>query len=399
LSTFYGWWIVVAAFLAVVFVFGVPTVILPVLYSPIIDEFGWTRAEVTLIATMKFSAGAVMGIVVGFLVDRISIRKIVVLSSLLSGATMVGFLWIRTLWHFYALGLLLGFGSLGVMVSMKVLVSRWFTLRQGVAVGIALLGTSIAGSFAPALASQLIDVVGWRQTVAILSFGNWGIALPVFLWLAKDHPDDSVSTREELGGDSDIGAGLGEMLRGPTFWALALGVFLIGFVDQAMTQHTVLYLDKDQGLGRSVASIALSFVFFMSIAGKIGFGWVYDKLSLRGISLCYWLMALSVLLAFPAQAVVSLALFGIVRGLAHGGSIVDIPVMSKHCFGPKVLGRSIGLLTASVTLGFAAGPPLLGYLYDVQGSYRTGFYLLIGMSLAAGLVLFAARPDYRQRLS
>ena len=70
-----NWWIVFAAFLCLVFMFAVPTFMIPVLYSPIIDEFGWSRTQVTLFATVKFMAGAVVGVMFGFLLDRVSNPK------------------------------------------------------------------------------------------------------------------------------------------------------------------------------------------------------------------------------------------------------------------------------------------------------------------------------------
>ena len=136
---------------------------------------------------------------------------------------------------------------------------------------------------------------------------------------------------------------------------------LIGFVDQAVSQNFALYIDKDVGLGPAVAGSAVSTAAFISIFGKVGFGWVYDKLSTKGVMLCYVLMAVSVLIAIPVHGPVLLGALVLTRGLAHGGAIVDIPVMSKHCFGPKVLGRTIGVLTACVTVGFATGPPVMGY--------------------------------------
>ena len=68
--------------------------------------------------------------------------------------------------------------------------------------------------------------------------------------------------------------------------------------------------------------------------------------------------------------------------------------MSKHCFGPKVLGRMIGVLTACVTVGIAAGPPVMGYLYDTQGTYRYAFMLLAVMNIAAAAAVLGARPVY-----
>jgi MFS family permease len=402
------WRVVFAAFLCIVFIFGVPTMVMPVIYSPIIDEFGWTRTQVTLVATIKFGAGAVVGIFFGALADRFSIRKLVLAAGVLSGVSMIGFLAVDSLAEFYVMGLLMGLGAISVMVAMKVLVSKRFFARQGVAIGATMLGTSVAGTFTPVLTSVLIDLYGWRMAVALESVGIWLVALPAFLWMVTESESGPARVRTPAAfvaqaasppaADPAAGLAFSEILRTRTFWYVGLAVWLIGFVDQSMGQHLVLYLDRDVGLGRSVAAGVLSAVFFISIAGKLGFGWIYDRLSIKGIMACYYLMAVSVLLLFSAQMVVMLVLFSLTRGLAHGGAIVDIPVMAKHCFGPRALGKTIGVLTACVTLGFAAGPPIVGYLYDSQGSYRTAFFLLAGLSVASGLTLLGVTPTYRDRM-
>ncbi|MEC7768877.1 MAG: MFS transporter, partial [Acidobacteriota bacterium] len=99
------WWLVVAGFLSIVFTFGVPTLMMPVIYGPVIDEFGWTRAQVTLVVTLKFGAGAVFGIFFGALIDRFSVRRIVTIASITSAIAMASFLLVQSLWQFYAAGL------------------------------------------------------------------------------------------------------------------------------------------------------------------------------------------------------------------------------------------------------------------------------------------------------
>lgn len=383
-----NWWVVFAAFLCLVFMFGVPTFMMPVLYSPIIDEFGWSRTQVTLIATMKFGAGAVIGLLFGVLLDRMSIRKIVMFAGTLSGLAMIAFLAIHSLTMFYVIGLFLGLGAVGVMISMKVLVSRRFREQQGFAVGAALLGASVGGTLTPTLTRYLAETFGWREAAALMSAGIWLIALPAFLWIVKDEDFEEAEARR---GDS---SGFSTVWKQRSFWMLAAAVVLIGFVDQAMSQHFVLYLNKDVGLGLAVAAGAASVAALISIFGKVGFGWVYDKLSTKGVMICYVLMALAVLIAIPVQGSFLLGALVLTRGLAHGGAIVDIPVLSKHCFGPKMLGRTIGVLTACVTVGFATGPPVVGYIYDTHGTYRYAFMLLAVMSLAAGAAVLGARPVY-----
>jgi MFS family permease len=389
------WWVVFSAFVCLVFMFAVPTFMVPVLYSPIIDEFGWSRTEVSLFATVKFAAGALVGVMFGFLLDRMSIRKIVVSSGILTGLAMIAFLGISSLVTFYAVGLAMGVGAVGIMISMKVLVSRSFQTRQGFAMGMALLGTSVGGAFIRALTPQLLNLeigsfaLGWRGSVAIMSAGVWLVALPTFLWIIRgDLGQPGTAADPKADGD------FSDVLRSHTFWMLGTAVFLIGFVDQAVAQHFVLFLDKDVGLGLAVAAGAASIASLISIGGKVGFGWIYDKLSVRGVMICYVMMAVSVLIAIPAQGTLLLGALVLTRGLSHGGAIVDIPVLSKHCFGPNSLGRTIGLLTAFVTVGFAAGPPVVGYLYDTQGTYRYAFMLLAVMAVGAGLFVLAAKPVY-----
>ncbi len=392
-----AWWVVFSCFVCVVFVFGIPTVALPVLYSPIIDEFGWSRSQVTLIATMKFAAGALCAPLIGLLVDRFTIRRVVVGSSILVAVSMALFLSVRALWQLYALGVLLGLGSLGTMIATKVLVSRWFARDQGLAVGLALLGTSVAGSFGPILVHAVSERWGWRLALPLASLGVWFVALPIFARKGREGP----ARPEAAGFGAGAGLATGEaadieaVVRQPSFWAMGFAVALIGFVDQGLLQHTVLYIEKDLGLGRAAAAQALSLVFATSVVGKVGFGWVFDRLSVRGVMICYLLMAAAVLLAFPVEGTFLLVPFSAVRGLAHGGTIVDEPILCKHTFGPRTLGRTIGLLTAFLTAGFALGPPVLGHLHDVQGDYHAGFFLLFGLSLAACLLLLGVRPAYR----
>lgn len=398
------WWIVFAGFLSIIFTFGVPTLMMPVIYGPIIDEFGWTRTQVTLVVTLKFGAGAVFGIFFGALIDRFSVRRIVTIASITSAIAMASFLLVQSLWQFYAAGLVLGLGSITVMIAVKVIVSKRFMQNQGLAIGAALLGTAVAGIFTPRLATMLIGLYGWREAIAFLSIGIWVVAIPSFLWIVKDLGSDEPKTESAklpaVGAKQLATAEMdfADVIGSRTFWMIGLAVMLIGFVDQSVGQHMVMYLDRDVGLGPIVAANVLSAVFAISIAGKLGFGWFYDKLSVRGVMFCYFLMAVAVVLLFPVQILWVLVLFSIVRGLAHGGAIVDIPVLSKHCFGPKVLGKTIGILTACVTIGFALGPPIVGYLYDTQGNYRTAFFLLIGVSIAAGLSLLGVKATYWERV-
>ncbi len=394
-----SWWQVLIALVCLVFAFGVPTTVLPLVYAPVIEEFGWSRAQVTLVATMKFGAGAVAAIPLGILIDRLGLRRVAVGLALLSGVAMIAFLGVHSLGHFYAVGAAAGVGAVGIMICAKVLVSRWFTERQGLAMGVAVLGTSAAGTFTPILANALMNRFGWRETLALLSLGVWFIALPLVAWKTKEGPRSEGASWKGSSRPARWRSARGEvmaLLTNRSLWLIGLAVGCIGFVDQALIQHTALYVDKDLNLGRFVAASAVSLIFATSVPGKVGFGWVYDKLSIRGVQLCYVALMGSVMIAWIARDPTILIVFALLRGLAHGGTIVDDPVLAKHTFGPRGLGFAISALTTFGTAGFAMGPPVLGYLHDRQGSYGPGFLLLIVLSAAAALLIGQVKPVHWQ---
>lgn len=389
------------------FIFGVPTVMLPLLYGPMTEQFGWSRSDVTILASAKFISGAVAAFFIGEFIQRFGARLTTFITSFIVGLTMISFIFISELWHLTVIGSFLGIGSISLVITVKVIVSRWFHGRIGLALGLALLGTSAAGSTLTFIMEPLLIEYGWRATVAILSAGIWLFALPFFMFIARETPEDMGIATEGIKNKKAFQKDklpsqfidFSKTVKGTTFIAMSVGVFLIGFVDQGMLQHTVEFLDKDAGLGRDVARWAFSLIMTISILGKICFGWLFDKMAIKGVIFCYILVGIGVLLAFPVGGPETLIAFCVARGLSHGGTIVDVPYMCRQAFGPAILPRTVGTMTMVLSAGFAAGPYVIGRMYENSGSYDSAFYLLIGLCLIAAASLLLVRPAYRNWLN
>ena len=67
------------------------------------------------------------------------------------------------------------------------------------------------------------------------------------------------------------------------------------------------------------------------------------------------------------------------------------PLLLAEAFGVRDYARIFSLSNALTTAGVAAGPALLGFLYDLQG-YDFAYLTAGILSLAAALVLLAAGP-------
>lgn len=370
---------------------------MPFIYSGAAEEFGWTRGAVTLLASFKYLTGAVSGLIIGRLIDVFSPRIIVVLGAIIGGLAMLGFWFSTSLGVYYFMGIALGFSASGITVSMKVIVSSVFERGQGTAVGIVLTGTSIGGIIVPIVVAPLIEKFGWRQAMALLSLGIWFIAIPAWLLSYRDS-FAGTDRQDKKRSPGRPGSGLRQHLKllaaDRNFWLLAGGVFLVGAVDMGMLQNQVLYLERDRGLDLSAVAWATSLLAAIGVVSKVGFGWFYDRFSIRGIMICYIMLALSILLAFPVAGITSMIIFMVARGIAHGGIIVDVPVLTRHYYGLDNIGLNMGILSAFLQMGMAAGPPLLGYTYDYFGSYNTGFSIIVVCGLLAALMLLPVKPRF-----
>jgi len=405
----YRGWHAVAIGFAIFFFAYAGSSTLPLVYAPVIAEFGWTRVQATMIYAYASGASALMAIfMIGPLVARFGLKPVQAVSLVILGLGMASFLFIRGPLTYYLAGLLLGVGQGTVMVLIMVLVSRWFTRNVGLACAITVAGTSLGGTIFPLYAAWALQALGWRATMGSLGIGVFLIALPLCL-IAKTDPSPEDLLREaapqardtlsaEIMRSAEPDLTLAQVRRHSAFWVSAAGIVLTAIVDQALFQHTVLFLTEQVGLSTKIAATAVSVTFVVGLVAKFVAGRFFDWLSIRGIAAWYALLALSTLSAFTVHGVASAMLFALGRGIVHGGLVTESGVLAKHVFGPRHVDRVLPVYAGSFAVGSSIGPVALSMIVDRTGSYSLGFLLLTGLSLAAAVLIFGVRPIYRNRL-
>lgn len=392
-----NWPMLAVAFVLVFLAFGIPTYSLQFMYGPAMEEFGWTNAQVNLLSTAKFLIGAVAALGMGILVDKIGGRWAVLVGAATGGVAMALFLFATNLPVYYLAGAMLGFSASSIVAAMKVIIARLYTVHQGLAMGIVLTATSAGGVVMPWIWTPLLETMNWRHIIAMLSFGPFLIAVPLWLlFVAKsERMGKVISSPTIVTTKNGMWGHFKEMSRERAFWLIALGIFLVSAVDQALMQNTVNFLRVDKGITGPTIAIAASLVGIVSIASKIGSGWFYDRFSIRGIMYFYMMLAVSIFLGLPVVGATSVILFAVVRGVAHGGMIVDVPILTRHYFGMERIGLTMGIMSVCVNLGFAAGPPVFGWLADINGgSFMVGMITYGFVALVATLTLLPIKPRY-----
>src|SRR5262249_46642800 len=215
----------------------------------------------------------------GWLTDRFGSRRPILVCMTLFGALYASLTFLTPhLWHLYAIFLLLGLVGPGTSaVPNASLISRWFTERRGLALGVAMCGTAIGGVIWPSATQSLMDRFGWRNAYAISGGAVLLVAVPLLLLLLKE-PSTPVHSSDQGFTDAQAeGLTRGEALRGGLLWLLLGAFFIIYASIQACMIHLVPML-KDRGMTPASAAFAASLLGAAGMIGRLGTGYLLDLL-------------------------------------------------------------------------------------------------------------------------
>jgi sugar phosphate permease len=190
------------------------------------------------------------------------------------------------------------------------------------------------------------------------------------------------------------GMTLGEAVRTPTFWLIAVGFMLPMFAGRAIMIHLVPVI-TDAGVSPHKAATAFGMTVGLSIVGRFGFGYAADKFSKRHIfALCYLIQAVGIcfLIGLETMGPVVLVGFIVVFGCSYGGGLSLAPLLIAESFGTASMGVIFGALGIAAMVGGAFGPIFAGSVYDSTQSYHLAFIVFSAAQLLASIAILNCRP-------
>ena len=169
------------AFVVLFCIVGVALWGLPFYYDFMVQQFGWTRAQVTSgNALSKLVVGPIFGFLAGWVVDRFGPRRMMMIGILMAGVALVGLGWISSLGMFYFFYFFNALGYVcGGPLPNQVLLTQWFDRSRGKAMGFAYLGIGIGGATVPWISHVLVQHFGWQAALRILGFSIVVVSLPL----------------------------------------------------------------------------------------------------------------------------------------------------------------------------------------------------------------------------
>ena len=320
--------------------------------------------------------------VAGMLADRYGAVKLIIGGTLLYALG----LWLlsvsaNALDLQISLGLLIGLGLSGAsqVIVLGAVGKIVPNERRGMVFGTVIAAGSLGMFFLVPGMQGMLDVFGWRETLAMMA------AIMVVIPLL------SIGLRSgpmvvEAGPKQSLRQAIEEARGHSGYLLLTVGFFVCGFHVTFIATHFPAYL-ADNGVSLTAAAYALGVIGLFNVIGAYLFGVLGDRFRKKNVlTLIYGLRAvvMMLILIIPINDVTGI-IFGAALGILWLATVPLTSGIVAQVFGPRYFSMLYGVVFMSHQIGGFTGAWLGGYIYDLTGSYD----LMWGISVALGLAAAA----------
>lgn len=375
----------------------------------LVEERGWSKTALSAAAALKSTEVALIGPVLGWMVDRMGSQGLVRAGVIIFGIGFMLLSQVQSLLGFYGAFIVIAAGSAmfsNFLVSVAII--QWFEKRRTRALSMLQFGGAVGGLFV-FLVAWAIQVVGWRWT----AFGSGVIAIILGYPLARmirsrpeDHgltidglpPSPKLSATQEMKAPKPAPSFTArEALRTSAFWLISIGHAFSLLVVMAVNVHAISHIKSGLGYSLKLATLMFTLVTVGQLLGVM-LGWLIgERFEKRKVSAACMLMHGGGLLfiTYATNALV-LALALLVHGIGWGLRGPFMQAIRADYFGRTSIGAILGLSTLITVLGNIGGPMIAGALGDIYGNYRVGFTLLAVMALIGSWFFWVAKPPKKR---
>ena len=398
-EVYYGWIVVAGVFFMVAvscgsfYSFGV-------FFVPIMEEFGWARGVISGVLFVSGITYAVAVPLIGSIADRFGYKWISIVTAGLMGLGFVLGSRVQTVWQMYLfIGFLPGIGACAAIPLPLSLIANWFVRRQGLALGIASAGIGTGAATLPLMVTSIETQFGWRTGIFVVGALILLIYIPIALFVMRLPESDYVAAHEgnpqidtnHVSDSNNRAISLFQALKTSQFWSL-FGIFGFCILCLGLIITHLVPFARDTGISPMSAASLLTTMGLCSIAGRLTAGFLSDRIGASRVLFCGLLLqGVMILWLSRMNSLGMFYFFAFLFGISYGGNLVMIPRLTASIFGVKYMGTIYGSLSVADGIGFAIGPVLAGYLFDLSGSYNDAFLITAGGVFIAVALTFVLR--------
>jgi sugar phosphate permease len=409
----YGWVVAAVTFVTLLAAAGVRATP-SVLMVPLEHEFGWSRQTISFAVAVNIFLYGMIGPFAAAIMERFGVRRTMTLALAVITVGVALTPLMREPWQLILLwGVVVGSGTgVTAMVLGATIVTRWFTARRGVVMGVLTASTATGQLVFLPLLATLAETYGWRS-VSLTVAGVAAVLLPIVAFTMRDRPADvGLAPYGEAGGPQATVAVTGNPaanalralrtgLKSRDFWLLAGSFFICGASTNGLIGTHLIPACIDHGIPEVTGASLLAAMGIFDFIGTTLSGWLSDRWNnnyllawyygLRGISLMFLPFAFD--LSF-----MGLSLFAVFYGLDWIATVPPTVRLTATAFGKENVGMMYGWIAAAHQMGAASAAFIAGTIRTDLGDYLAAFILAGTLCLGASvMVLFIGRDKRRHR--
>ena len=178
-KVYYGWFVLAGSCMVVLGVSG-GQFSFGVFMKPMTEEFGWSRATLSLAFGITFMLSGLLRPVAGYLADRYSPKAAVLTGVAVMGTMLLLIPLIGNLFQLYLMFAVMSIGiTLGSGPILTKVVSSWFYQRRGVTLGLVGGASSLGAMILVPGASLFLVLFDWKEAYWFLGMLLLILVLPV----------------------------------------------------------------------------------------------------------------------------------------------------------------------------------------------------------------------------
>jgi len=368
---------------------------------PLELAFGWSRTGISFALTLASLSTVAASLIVGILVDRVSIRTLLIPSI----AAIVVLLWLLAMqpgniWFYYSIYValpLLCAGTQPVVYSRAII--TWFDQNRGLALGIALSGSGIGAVFLPTILTGIVEEIGWRRAYVFLSFAVLSLSLPTAALFVRENQPGPKQVEPDINRPVPTNTSFKSLILhskihvDPVFLKMLGSFLLVGFALTGIVGHLIPILTWT-GLTAQNAALVTAIFGASVVFGRVAAGALMDRYHAPRIAFAFLLgPAIGCLFfAWPNGHIFALIVATALLGLAMGAEFDILGLFVSRYFDHAHFGKIYGLLYASFLLGGASGPLFMGHIYDATESYQLALLSMSGVLAVGASFMLLLKP-------
>lgn len=364
---------------------------------PLTGQFGWSQSDFSMAYTIYMFIYCLMGFVGGILAEKLKPMTAIYigLAFFSAGWFLTGFAeTIPQLYIFY--GILAGAGAGTIYPACLPTALKWFPDKSGSISGLVQAGASCGPFIMSPIAQILINNYGAQATCKILAV-VFLIGIGAVAWMIVPCPEGWLPegwkpSAEQAKVLNTKNYNIPGMVKTPVFWVLVIMFIFANAAGTMMVSATSPIAQNQIGQSAMTAALCVSIMTLANMIGRIGFGFIYDKLKgWNSLILVLLINGISMIMLTFAKSLPYFILCICLVGFSFGGLLVVFAPIVKNVFGSKFYNRNYGLIFIGYGIGAFVGPKISASFYDKTNSYVMGFIGSAVLAAAAIVLVFFAK--------